>query len=83
MYMDDMSDVVAFIVVVAGVILTMVGIITGINTINEYTCAKTAQITEREFRYSMVAGCFYKDDNGKWVKSTEETSNSQKIYIKK
>ncbi|MCM1260675.1 MAG: hypothetical protein NC222_06960 [Staphylococcus sp.] len=81
--MNEMSDVVTFIVGMVGVILLIFGIIMGINVINEHICAKTAQITEREFRYSMVVGCFYKDDNGKWVKSTEETSKSQKIYIKK
>lgn len=30
-------------------------------------CERTAQITEKEYKFDWIAGCFYKENN-KWVK---------------
>lgn len=30
-------------------------------------CKRTAQITEKEYKFDWIAGCFYKE-NDKWIK---------------
>ena len=54
----------------------------GVKTYENYKCAKVAEITEKEYRYSFVAGCFFKED-GKWVNVTEENADAKKVYLKK
>lgn len=50
--------------------LTM-GILLAIDTVVTYlgkcNCERTAQITEKEYKFDWIAGCFYKENN-KWVK---------------
>ena len=50
----------------------VIGIMLAINTIDTYlekcNCERTAQITEKEYKFDWMAGCFYKENN-KWVKS--------------
>ena len=48
--------------------------------INFYKCKKTAEIIEKNYKYSFFAGCFF-EENGKFVKQNENVSAGNKIYI--
>lgn len=46
-----------------------------------YVCSKQAEITNTEYRYDYIVGCYFKED-GKWVKHNENNAETQKIYLK-
>lgn len=80
--MLDVEDTLGFLILL---ILSCGGIalsLFGVKTYENYKCAKVAEITEKEYRYSFVAGCFFKED-GKWVKAIEENADAKKVYLKK
>ena len=78
---DTLEDflVGSFIVLIFGVIPIsfLTSVVIGINF---YKCKKTAEIIEKNYKYSFFAGCFF-EENGKFVKQNENVSSGNKIYI--
>ena len=80
--MIDIEDTLGFLIFITLFCGGIALLLFGVNTYENYKCAKVAEITEKEYRYSFVAGCFFKED-GKWVKDTEENADAKKVYLKK
>ena len=76
--MEDTICTMIMVTIFAGIIALAC---VGINGCNKYQCRTTAEITEVEYRYHWLSGCFYKED-GKWVKQNENNADGTKVYVK-
>ena len=76
-----MSETSEMIITLFCIIILAILVIIGIRYVDETACRKRAVITETEYRFDWLVGCYYKEGD-KWVKHNEENSEAQKVYVK-